>query len=47
MKTNSLKIMTILSAMTMLMTSCDDCGTGYMVIPMWIVILVLVCFFCH
>lgn len=45
MKTNSIRVMTVLAAMTMLMTSCDD--GGYLVIPIWVVVLIIVCFFCR
>lgn len=45
MKTNSIRIMAILSALTMLMTSCDGDG-GYVVLPMWAVIIIVICF-CH
>ena len=45
MKTNRIQVMSVLSVLTMLMTSCDD--GGFVVIPMWVVILIIVCFFCH
>jgi hypothetical protein len=45
MRLNQIRVMAILGVVSMLMTSCD--GGSYMVIPMWVVVLVLVCFVCR